>query len=164
MRVVFMGTPVFAVPCLEMLADAAEIVGVITQPDRPRGRGGSIRESAVKRRALVLNLPIMQPEKQRDEAFLAQLRRWRPDIIIVAAYGQILPVAVLELPPLGCLNLHASLLPRWRGAAPIPAAILAGDARAGISIMKMDEGLDTGPVYRQQSIPLSQQITAPCPA
>lgn len=160
LRIVFMGTPDFAVPSLNALAERGEVVGVVTQPDRPSGRGSSLQVSPVKRMTLEYGLPIIQPAKLRDETVTEQLRIWRPTVIVVVAFGQLLPKAVLDLAPFGCVNVHASLLPRWRGAAPIPAAILAGDAETGISIMQMDRGLDTGPVFSQFRYPISDNTTA----
>lgn len=155
-RLVFMGSPAFAVPSLRALAGS--VVGVVTQPDRPAGRGRAPAPCAVKQTALDLGLPILQPEKMRD--VLDQLRAWRPELIVVAAFGKILRPYVLELPPLGCLNAHASLLPRHRGAAPIPAALLAGDAETGITLMKMDAGLDTGPILIRRPTPILPTDTA----
>lgn len=160
-RVVFMGTPDFAVPALEALvADTGfTVTGVVTQPDRPAGRGQQERPSPVKIRALAHALPVFQPEKLRGEDALAQLRAWAPEVIVVAAYGQILREAVLTLPPYGCINVHASLLPRWRGAAPIQYAIRAGDAESGVTIMQMEAGLDSGPILLQEAIPLAAEET-----
>ncbi len=141
LRVVFAGTPEFALPALDALASGGQrLVGVLTQPDRPAGRGRALRASPVKQRALSLGLPVAQPEKLKSDAELAALREWRPDLLVVVAYGLLLPPAVLALPRLGCINIHASLLPRWRGAAPIQRAILAGDAETGVTIMQMDAG------------------------
>jgi methionyl-tRNA formyltransferase len=159
-RVVFMGSPDFSVPALEALARRYPIVGVVTQPDRPAGRGGALKPPAVKEAALRLGLPILQPEKLRQPESMEQLRAWAPDLIVVAAFGQILRTDVLDLPKFGCINVHGSLLPRWRGAAPIQASILAGDQVTGISIMKMDPGVDTGPTLSQRSIPISPEDTA----
>jgi methionyl-tRNA formyltransferase len=165
LRVAFAGTPAFAVPALRALAAAHVLVGVLTQPDRPAGRGRVVSASPVKQAALELGLPVLQPQRLRGDAAglqatLAQLRDWAPDVMVVVAYGLILPRALLELPRLGCLNIHASLLPRWRGAAPIQRAILAGDALTGISIMQMDEGLDTGAVLCAASVPIGAECTA----
>ncbi len=151
-RIVFMGTPSFAVATLQALADAQVVVGVFTQPDRPSGRGRQLEPPPVKRFALQARLPIIQPQRLREPEALAQLQAWAPDLIVVAAFGQILRPTVLDLPAHGCLNVHGSLLPRHRGAAPIAAAILAGDAETGITIMRMDPGLDTGPMLRQRSL------------
>ncbi|HLB47660.1 MAG TPA: methionyl-tRNA formyltransferase [Anaerolineales bacterium] len=157
-RVVFMGSPAFAVPSLRTAAGLYPIVGVVTQPDKPAGRGKQLTPCAVKTTALELGLPIIQPEKMRGA--MDQLRAWQPDLIIVAAFGKILRADVLNLPPLGCLNVHASLLPRHRGAAPIPAAVLDGDAQTGVTLMKMDEGLDTGPMLATRSTLISPVETA----
>lgn len=150
MPIVFMGSAAFAVPSLYALAAGYPVAGVVTQPDRPSGRGRRLTPPPVKVAALELQLPVFQPARLRDPDALAQLKAWSPDVIVVAAYGQILRLPVLELPPHGCLNVHASLLPRWRGAAPIQAAIAAGDARSGVTIMLMDSGIDTGPILAQQ--------------
>ncbi len=158
-RIVYMGSPDFAVLILEALSKHCSILGVVTQPDRPAGRGGTLKPPAVKEAALRLGLPVIQPEKLRQPEAMDQLRAWTPDVIVVAAFGQILRQDVLELPPFGCVNVHASLLPRWRGAAPIQAAILAGDAETGITIMKMDSGVDTGPIISQRSIPIAGDET-----
>ena len=155
-----MGTPDFAVPTLHQLIAQTEVVGVVTQPDRPAGRGRQLRPSPVKEVAVAAGLPIYQPERLRSDEAVAPLHAWAPDIIVVAAFGQILRPNVLELPPAGCLNIHASLLPRWRGASPIQHAILMGDAESGISLMKMDVGLDTGPVYVSRALPLAPDETA----
>ena len=149
-RIVFMGTPEFAVPALEALADAHQVVGVVTQPDRPAGRGRRLAPSPVKQVALERGLSLSQPHSLRTPEAVAQLSAWKPDVIVVAAFGQILPQDVLGIPPHGCLNVHGSLLPRWRGAAPVAAAILAGDEVTGVTIMQMDAGLDTGPVLAQR--------------
>src|SRR5689334_20487091 len=138
-KTVFMGSPEFALPTLQALAKQYDLVGVITQPDRASGRGRELKAPPVKTLALELNIPVLQPEKLRDPQAMDQLRQWTPDLIVVAAFGQILKKDVLELPKYGCINVHASLLPRWRGAAPINAAILAGDEEIGVTIMKMDE-------------------------
>ncbi len=159
-RVVFMGTPEFAVPSLLALSDHHEVVGVVTQPDRPAGRGRTLTPSAIKQAALAADLPVFQPETLGSPQAVDHLAAWHPEVIAVAAFGQILPDAVLELPPHGCLNLHASLLPRYRGATPIPAAILAGDERTGVTLMRMDEGLDTGPIIAQVECPITSMDTA----
>jgi methionyl-tRNA formyltransferase len=158
-RLVFMGSPDFAVPALDALAEQYQLAGVVTQPDRPAGRGGSLRPPAVKVAALRLGLPVIQPEKLRQPEAMEQLAAWAPDLIVVAAFGQILRPAVLDLPPFGCINVHASLLPRGRGAAPIQAAILAGDQQTGITIMKMDPGVDTGPILSQRALPIAADDT-----
>ncbi len=158
-RIVFMGSPEFAKPVLSALARSYPVVGVITQPDRASGRGRELKAPPVKTLALELNLPIMQPEKLRAPEAMDQLRAWAPDLIVVAAFGQILKKDVLELPRYGCINVHASLLPRWRGAAPINAAILAGDEETGVTIMQMDVGLDTGPMLAKSSIRIKPDDT-----
>jgi len=158
-RVVFMGSPDFAVPSLERLLDAHQVVGVVTQPDRPAGRGSRLRPPAVKLAAQGHGLPLYQPASLRTSEALEQLTDWAPDVIVVAAFGQLLPPAVLDLPPHGCINLHASLLPRWRGAAPVAAAILAGDRATGVTVMKMDAGLDTGPILLKKEEPIRADDT-----
>ena len=160
MRSIFMGSPEFALPALSALADLSEVAGVVTQPDRPAGRGRNLVPPPVKVLAQKIGLPVIQPETMRSPEVMDQLRAWRPDVIVVAAFGKILRSDVLSLPELGCLNLHASLLPRHRGAAPIPAAILAGDAETGITLMRMDEGLDTGPILAQKKIAIRPEDTA----
>ncbi len=160
-RTIFMGTPDFAVPSLLALADspAFEVVAVLTQPDRPAGRGQRTAASPVKRAAEERSLPLYQPRSLRNQEALARLSEYRPDLIVVVAFGQILPPAVLGLPSHGCLNVHASLLPRWRGAAPIAAAILHGDERTGVTVMQMDVGLDTGPIVAQMEEPIRPDDT-----
>lgn len=155
-----MGSPDFALPTLKALAGQYDVVGVVTQPDRASGRGRELKAPPVKSLALELSIPVMQPEKLRLPEAMEQLRAWAPDLIVVAAFGQILKKDVLELPRYGCINVHASLLPRWRGAAPINAAILHGDDKTGVTIMQMDVGLDTGPMLSQRSIPLTREDTA----
>lgn len=155
-----MGSPDFALPSLNALAERCQIVGVVTQPDRPFGRGRELKAPPVKTRALALNLPVIQPLKLRDPEALAQLQAWRPDLIVVAAFGQILRKEILDLPQYGCVNVHASALPRWRGAAPINAAILAGDEETGATTMKMDAGLDTGPILTMKKIRIQPDDTA----
>jgi len=159
-KVVFMGSPDFALPTLQALNQQYEVVGVVTQPDRASGRGRALKAPPVKLLAQELNIPVIQPEKLRQPEAMEQLRAWAPDLIVVAAFGQILRKDVLDLPPYGCINVHASLLPRWRGAAPINAAILHGDEETGVTIMKMDVGLDTGPMLSQRAIRLTQEDTA----
>ncbi len=149
-----MGSPNFAVPSLSALINKYDIVGVVTQPDQPSGRGRTLTPPPVKVLAQSNNLPIIQPVNLKDENAINQLVDWEPDLIIVVAFGQILRKNVLELPPLGCINVHASLLPRWRGAAPIQAAIFAGDAETGVTIMKMDRGVDTGPILTKKIEPI----------
>ena len=159
-KIVFMGTPDFAVPTLEALIDHHEVTGVVTQPDRPAGRGGEVRMSPVKRVAQAHSIPILQPEKIRNAAAVDDLKIFEADVYVVAAFGQILPQRVLDIPEYGSINVHASLLPRWRGAAPIYAAIRAGDTETGITIMKMDAGLDTGPMLKALSVPIAPDETA----
>ena len=161
MRIAFAGTPDFALPALRALIQSEhEIVGVLTRPDRPRGRGRQIAPSPVKEAALAHGLALSQPETLATPEGRATLESWRPELLVVVAYGLILPPSVLELPPRGCLNIHASLLPRWRGAAPIQRAILAGDEQTGISIMQMDSGLDTGPVLLERRIRIDRAATS----
>jgi methionyl-tRNA formyltransferase len=160
LRAVFAGTPQFALPALQGLAAHCDVAGVLTQPDRPAGRGRVLTASPVKDLALSLHLPVAQPQTLRDAAAVDALRAWQPDIMVVVAYGLLLPADVLALPRLGCLNIHASLLPRWRGAAPIQRAIFAGDAMTGVSIMQMDAGLDTGPVLLSAPLAIGTQTAA----
>lgn len=155
-----MGTPEFAVPSLQALIETQEVAGVVTQPDRPAGRGRKTRFSPVKETALAAGLPLYQPKSLRRPETAAPLLDWQPDAIVVAAFGQILRPHVLDLPTLGCINVHASLLPRWRGAAPIQYAMKAGDTETGITLMKMDVGLDTGPLYIQEAVPITPMDTA----
>ncbi len=159
-RTVFMGSPEFSLPSLRLLAQHFPVVGVVTQPDREAGRGRKLTPPPVKTLALELGLPLIQPEKLRDPAAMAQLAAWAPDLIVVAAFGQILRPAVLDLPRFGCINVHGSLLPRGRGAAPIQAAILNGDLQTGITIMKMDPGVDTGPMLAQRALEILPDDTA----
>lgn len=161
MRIVFMGTPDFSVPSLEALIRSGEtLVGVVTQPDRPKGRGRPLVPSPVKQLCLKEGVPFLQPVKMKDPAFLEALTAWRPDLIAVAAFGRILPKVILDLPPLGCINVHASLLPRYRGAGPIQWAIINGEGETGITTMLMDEGMDTGAVLLQQPVPIQPDDTA----
>lgn len=161
MRIAYAGTPEFAVPALLALLDSRHaVVGVLTQPDRPKGRGRQLAASPVKLAARERGVPISQPQSLRDESSRIELARWQPDVLVVVAYGLILPQAVLGLPPFGCINIHASLLPRWRGAAPIQRAVLAGDRETGITIMKMDVGLDTGPILLQEAVAIAPADTA----
>ena len=151
LKVVFAGTPEFAAVALDALLDSEhEVVGVLTQPDRPAGRGRKLTPSAVKQRAVAAGVPVQQPVSLKNDEALAALRGLTADVMVVAAYGLILPQNVLDMPTLGCLNIHASLLPRWRGAAPIHRAILAGDTHSGVCIMQMDAGLDTGDVLLEK--------------
>lgn len=155
-----MGSPDFALPSLEAMAETSRLVGVVTQPDRPAGRGRKPQPCAVKARAMELKLPVFQPESLRTLAAVSELAKFEPDLIVVAAFGQILPKAVLEIPQFGCLNVHASLLPLWRGASPIQAAIANGDSQTGVTIMRMDEGLDSGAILAQRAVPIRQRTSA----
>ena len=155
-----MGSPDFAIPTLISLIEHYHVIGVVTQPDRQAGRGQKLVEPPVKKLALQEQIPVIQPKSiRKDLAAKKQLKYWNPDLIIVAAFGQILEKDILDLPPHGCLNLHASLLPRWRGVSPIQAAILNGDRETGVTIMKMDEGIDTGEILAQRSIPIRADDT-----
>jgi len=161
LRIAYAGTPEFALPALDALAASGHnLVGVLTQPDRPAGRGRALRASPVKLRALELGIPVAQPQRLSLEPELAALRIWQPELLVVVAYGLLLPPAVLGLPRLGCLNIHASLLPRWRGAAPVQRAILAGDCVTGVTIMRLDAGLDTGPILAQRSVDIAASDTS----
>lgn len=158
MRVVFMGTPDFAVPALKQLAAAGyPVVAVVTQPDRPRGRGKKVQPSPVKQAALELGLPVLQPQRVKQAEFIQTLKKIAPDVIVVAAFGQILPKEILQLPRHGCINIHASLLPRYRGAAPIHRAVMEGECETGITTMLMDEGLDTGDILLKTCTPINVQ-------
>jgi methionyl-tRNA formyltransferase len=159
-KVVFMGSPDFAIPALEALDAQYHVAGVVTQPDRPAGRGRKLTSPPIKILADRLSIPTIQPRRMAEDEAMATLKSWHPDLIVVAAFGQILRTEVLELPRFGCINVHASLLPRWRGAAPIQAAILNGDPQTGVTIMKMDQGVDTGPILSQQAVPVSPEETA----
>jgi methionyl-tRNA formyltransferase len=159
-RIVFAGTPQFAASALAALLDEHQVVAVLTQPDRPSGRGMQLTASPVKQLALRHGLPVLQPATLKTGEAQREVAALEPDVMVVAAYGLILPRAVLQLPRYGCLNIHASLLPRWRGAAPIPRAILAGDGETGITIMQMDEGLDTGDMLLRRPCPIAPDDTA----
>jgi methionyl-tRNA formyltransferase len=161
MRIVFMGTPDFAVPSLEVLLKSDDqVVGIVTQPDRPKGRGQVLTSSAVKLIAQREHIPILQPTKMKDPDFLAALEAWKPDLIAVAAFGRILPSVILRLPPMGCINVHGSLLPKYRGAGPIHWAIINGETETGITTMLMDEGMDTGAMLVQEKISIEPDDTA----
>lgn len=160
MRIVFIGSPEFAVPSLNALHEHFQVIGVITQPDRPAGRGRNKHPPAIKRHALKHDLPIIQPRKIREPDVHKQIKVWNPDVVVVAAYGQIIPSSLLEIPPHGFVNVHASLLPRWRGAAPVQAAILHGDSNTGITLMHMDPGMDTGPIISQVEVTIDEEETA----
>ncbi len=160
-RIIFMGTPDFSVPALQGLIDGPDqVVAVVSQPDRPKGRGKKLSPTPVKVVAEAANIPVLQPTKIKTPEFEAELRSHRPDLLIVAAYGRILPENILNLPPLGCINIHGSLLPRHRGAAPIQWAILAGDKEAGVTIMEMDKGMDTGAMLMSVATPVAEDETA----
>jgi methionyl-tRNA formyltransferase len=161
LKILFAGTPSFAARILEAVLESRHrVLAVLTQPDRPAGRGLASTSPEVKTLAMAYGLPVLQPASLRDSTAQSQLERLQPDVMVVAAYGLILPQAVLDIPPSGGINVHASLLPRWRGAAPIQRALLAGDAVTGISIMQMDSGLDTGPLLMQESIAIRDEDTA----
>jgi methionyl-tRNA formyltransferase len=159
-RAVFFGTPQFAVPCLEALVEIAEVVGVVCQPDRPQGRGLELTAPPVKKRALELGLNVVQPTKLKTGEFAAWLREQKVDVALVVAYGRILPQDVLDAPRLGCVNVHASLLPKLRGAAPITWAVVRGEPETGVTLMQMDIGMDTGAMLEQFSTPITDQETA----
>lgn len=160
MRIVFMGTPDFSVPTLEALvASEHEVVGVVTQPDKPKGRGKEIHMSPVKECALQHNIPVYQPVRARDEAFVDEMRALNPDVMVVIAFGQILPKSLLELPKYGCVNIHASLLPKYRGAAPIQWAVINGDEETGITTMMMDVEMDTGDILEKTVVKLDPEET-----
>ena len=161
MRIVFMGTPDFAVPSLEaLLKSEHQVVGVVTQPDRPKGRGQEVVFSPVKVVCQRKGIPVLQPLKMKDPAFLDALRRWTPDVIAVTAYGRILPPAILALPPRGCINVHGSLLPKYRGAGPIQWAVIRGEQQTGITTMFMAEGMDTGDMLLQETVEIRADDTA----
>jgi len=161
MRIVFMGTPEFAVPSLEALLKSDDrVVGIVTQPDRPRGRGQRLSPSPVKVIAQRDEIPLLQPTKMKDPSFMAELSGWKPDVIAVAAFGRILPPAILSLPSRGCINVHGSLLPKYRGAGPIQWALINGESETGITTMLMDEGMDTGAILLQASMAIEPDDTA----
>lgn len=160
MRVVFMGTPDFSVGTLEaLIASGHEVAAVVTQPDKPKGRGKSLQPTPVKEVALRENIPVLQPKKVRDPAFIEVLADLHPDVIVVVAFGQIIPQAILDLPRYGCVNVHASLLPKYRGAAPIQWAVIDGEKESGVTTMQMDAGLDTGDMLLRTVVPLSEEET-----
>ncbi len=160
MRIVFMGTPDFSVPVLESLAASRhQVVAAVTQPDRPKGRGNEIRMSPVKETAIRLNIPVYQPVRARDAAFIEEMRALSPDVAVVIAFGQILPGELLKVPVYGCVNIHASLLPKYRGASPIQWAVINGDKETGITTMMMDEGMDTGDILEKTVIELQEKET-----
>ncbi len=160
MRVVFMGTPDFAVGTLEAIVEAGhEVVAVVTQPDKPKGRGGAMAMSAVKECAIKHGLTVLQPVKAREESFVEELRTYNPDVIVVVAFGQLLPDSILHMPEYGCINVHASLLPKYRGASPIQWAVLDGCEYSGVTTMQMDEGLDTGDILETAKVKLDEKET-----
>lgn len=160
LRVVFMGTPDFAVPCLDLLvAEGYQVVAVVTQPDRPKGRGQKLAQSPVKEAALAYNLPVLQPSKVKEADFQAELALLKPDLIVVVAFGQLLPKVLLDLPPLGCINVHASLLPQYRGAAPIHWSVINGESVTGVTTMHMDVGMDTGDMILKAEVPIAENET-----
>ena len=160
MKVVFMGTPEFAVPTLQALIDHHQVAALVTQPDRQRGRGKKVQFSPVKEKAAEYKIPVLQPEKARDEEFIQELETIAPDVIVVVAYGQILPERILNLPKYGCINVHGSLLPKYRGAAPIQWAVLNGEEKTGITTMYMEKGLDTGDMIDKAEVVLDPKETA----
>ena len=160
LRVVFMGTPDFAVPCLDLLVNEGyQVVAVVTQPDRPKGRGQKLAQSPVKEAALAYNLPVLQPNKVKETDFQAELALLKPDLIVVVAFGQLLPKVLLDLPPLGCINVHASLLPQYRGAAPIHWSVINGESVTGVTTMHMDIGMDTGDMILKAEVPIGENET-----
>ena len=160
LRVVFMGTPEFALPALQALLDTENVAAVVTNPDRRSGRGRRVHASPIKLLALEADVPVLTPKGLKSEEVREELKRARADLFVVAAYGRILPKAILNIPPSGCINVHASLLPAYRGAAPIQWAIIHGESRTGITIMQMDEGMDTGPILLQREMEIRQEDTA----
>lgn len=161
LKIIFAGTPEFGIPCLKALHESEhQLISVYTQPDRPAGRGRKIQQSAVKQWAHTQDLPVYQPANFKNEQDIAKLQAQQADVMIVIAYGLLLPAKILAIPRLGCINVHGSLLPRWRGASPIQQAILQGDTQSGITIMQMDVGMDTGPIFTAMSCQLSAQETA----
>ena len=160
MRIVFMGTPDFSVPALEALAEGGhQVIAAVTQPDKPKGRGKAVLMTPVKEKALELGIPVYQPAKVREPEFVELLREMAPDAIVVVAFGQILPKAILEIPKYGCINIHASLLPKYRGAAPIQWAVIDGEKETGVTTMFMNEGLDTGDMLEKAAVPLDEKET-----
>jgi methionyl-tRNA formyltransferase len=160
MDVVFMGSPAFAVPCLRALLETQRVLAVVTQPDKPAGRGLGLQPPPVKEVALAAGVPVLQPTSVRKPPFLDELRALAPELVVVVAYGKILPPEVLAVPPRGCLNVHASLLPRYRGAAPIQWAIIRGERETGVTLMQMDAGMDTGDMLLKRAIVVDDEVTA----
>ena len=159
MKAIYMGTPDFSVTALERLNEEHEVLAVVTQPDKPVGRSGKLRPCPVKEKALELGLKVLQPDKARDEAFVSEIKALDPEVIVVAAYGQILPKSLLDIPKYGCINIHASLLPKYRGAAPIQWAVINGDKTSGVTTMLMNEGLDTGDILLKEEVELAPDET-----
>ncbi len=160
MKIVFMGTPEFSVPILEALVRGGhQVIAVVTQPDKPKGRGKAVQVTPVKEKALKLGIPVYQPVKARDEAFIREMEELAPDVAVVVAFGQILPQRLLDIPRFGCINIHASLLPKYRGAAPIQWAVINGETETGITTMQMDAGVDTGDMLEQVRIPVAPDET-----
>ncbi|EPZ60200.1 methionyl-tRNA formyltransferase [[Clostridium] sordellii ATCC 9714] len=161
MKIVFMGTPEFAVPCLQKIIDEGhEVLAVVTQPDKPKGRGKKLAMPPVKELALKYNIDVYQPVKAREESFVEKLKEINPELIVVVAFGQILPKSIVDIPKFGCVNVHASLLPKYRGAAPLNWVIINGEEKTGVTTMYMDVGLDTGDMILKSEIPLDDEITA----
>ena len=161
MKIVFMGTPEFAVPCLQKIIDEGhEVLAVVTQPDKPKGRGKKLAMPPVKELALKYNIDVYQPVKAREDSFVEKLKEINPELIVVVAFGQILPKSILDIPKFGCVNVHASLLPKYRGAAPLNWVIINGEEKTGVTTMYMDVGLDTGDMILKSEIPLDDEITA----
>ncbi len=161
MKIVFMGTPEFAVPCLQKIIDEGhEVLAVVTQPDKPKGRGKKLAMPPVKELALKYDIPVYQPLKAREESFVKTLEEINPELIVVVAFGQILPKSILDIPKFGCVNVHASLLPKYRGAAPINWVIINGEEKTGVTTMYMDVGLDTGDMILKKEMPLTNETTA----
>lgn len=158
-RVIFMGTPEFSVPCLAMLQETCDVIAVVTQPDKPRGRGQKLTPSPVKAFAAQHDIPVYQPEKIKTDEFTAQLEAMKPDLMVVVAFGQILSQRILDIPPYGCINVHASLLPRYRGAAPMQWCVINGEQETGVTTMFMDAGLDTGDMLRRATLPIGENTT-----
>ena len=159
MKVLFMGTPEFSLECLKWLTEHTRVCGVVTQPDKPTGRGHKMMPPPVKEFAMEQGIPVFQPETMKNEAFLPQLQELNPDLIVVVAYGKILPSYILDYPKYGCINVHASLLPKWRGAAPLQWCVMAGDEVTGVTTMQMNEGLDTGDMLIKKEIPITPEDT-----
>ena len=160
MKAVFMGTPEFAVPTLQALIDHHEVLAVVTQPDKQRGRGKKMQFPPVKEKAVEYDIPVYQPQRARDEEFIEELKNLNPDVIVVVAYGQILPESILNIPKYGCINVHASLLPRYRGAGPVQWSVINGEKITGVTTMFMGEGLDTGDILEQTQIAIGSEETA----